>query len=141
MTIHQSDHFDIAHTSLSCTAAPIYDSSGSMMGVLDVSLLMSPSEKYSQALTLEVVKSCVRRIELANLMSTRKSDWLLRLNSSSEFLNVDPSCAISVGNNGEISGLTHGAHKMIAEKMGKDTELPDGFIGKPFEDVFNIFDI
>jgi len=137
LTIHQSDHFDIAHTALSCTAAPIYDSSGSMMGVLDVSLLMSPSEKYSQALTLEVVKSCVRRIELANLMSTRKSDWLLRLNSSSEFLDVDPSCAISVGNNGEISGLTHGAHKMIAEKMGKDTELPDGFIGKPFEDVFN----
>ena len=137
ITIHQTDHFDIAHTPLSCTAAPIYDSSGSMMGVLDVSLLMSHSEKYSQALTLEVVKSCVRRIELANLMATRKSDWVLRLNSASEFLGVDPSCAISVGDNGEISGLTHGAHQMVAKSLGKDWKLSESFVGKPFEDVFN----
>ncbi len=25
ITIHQSDHFDLTHTPLSCTAAPIYD--------------------------------------------------------------------------------------------------------------------
>jgi len=137
ITIHQSDHFDFAHTPLSCTAAPIYDSSGSMMGVLDVSLLMSPIEKYSQALTLEVVKSCVRRIELANLMTTRNHDWVLRLNSSSEFLGVDPSCAISVGDNGAISGLTREAHKMLEGKIGKDSKFSDGFIGKQFEDLFN----
>ena len=136
MIIHQSDHFDMAHTSLSCTAAPIYNSSGTLMGVLDVSLLMSPTEKFSQALTLEVVKSCVRRIELANLMATRKSDWVLRLNSTSEFLGVDPNCAISVGNDGAISGLTHGAHRMIAQTLGSDWKSPEGFIGKPFEDVF-----
>jgi len=136
MTIHQSDHFDMAHTSLSCTAAPIYNSSGTLMGILDVSLLMSPTEKFSQALTLEVVKSCVRRIELANLMATRKSDWVLRLNSASEFLGVDPNCAISVGNDGAISGLTHGAHRMIAQTLGLDWKSPEGFIGKPFEDVF-----
>lgn len=136
MIIHQSDHFDMAHTSLSCTAAPIYNSSGTLMGVLDVSLLMSPTEKFSQALTLEVVKSCVRRIELANLMATRKSDWVLRLNSASEFLGVDPNCAISVGNDGAISGLTHGAHRMIAQTLGSDWKSPESFIGKPFEDVF-----
>lgn len=136
ITIHQSDHFDMAHTPLSCTAAPIYNSSGMLMGVLDVSLLMSPSEKFSQALTLEVVKSCVRRIEMANLMATRKSDWVLRLNSASEFLGVDPNCAISVGNDGAISGLTHGAHQMIAQTLGSDWKSPEGFIGKPFEDVF-----
>lgn len=136
ITIHQSDHFDMAHTPLSCTAAPIYNSSGTLMGILDVSLLMSPTEKFSQALTLEVVKSCVRRIELANLMATRKSDWVLRLNSASEFLGVDPNCAISVGNDGAISGLTHGAHRMIAQTLGSDWKSPEGFIGKPFEDVF-----
>uniref|UniRef100_UPI0035661608 sigma-54-dependent Fis family transcriptional regulator n=1 Tax=Actibacterium sp. TaxID=1872125 RepID=UPI0035661608 len=91
ITIHQSDHFDMAHTPLSCTAAPIYNPTGKMVGVLDVSLLMSPSEKYSQALTLEVVKSCVRRIELANLMASRKDEWILRLNATSEFLGVDPN--------------------------------------------------
>jgi transcriptional regulator of acetoin/glycerol metabolism len=106
------------------------------MGVLDVSLLMSPTEKYSQALTLEVVKSCVRRIEVANLIATRKSDWVLRLNSGFEFLGVDPSCAISVGSDGTISGLTHGAQKIIAQTLGTDWKPIDSFIGKPFDDVF-----
>ena len=134
--IHQTDHFDMAHSPLSCTAAPIYNPNGALMGVLDVSLLMSPTEKYSQALTLEVVKSCVRRIEVANLIATRKSDWVLRLDSGFEFLGVDPSCAISVGSDGTISGLTHGAQKIIAQTLGSDWKQIDSFIGKPFDDVF-----
>ena len=134
--IHQTDHFDMAHSPLSCTAAPIYNPNGALMGVLDVSLLMSPTEKYSQALTLEVVKSCVRRIEVANLIATRKSDWVLRLDSGFEFLGVDPSCAISVGSDGTISGLTHGAQKIIAQTLGIDWKPIDSFIGKPFDEVF-----
>lgn len=137
LTIHQTDHFDMAHTPLSCTAAPIYHSDGSLIGVLDVSLLMSPTEKYSQALTLEVVKSCVRRVELANLMNSRKSDWILRLNTTSEFLGVDPSCAVSVGSDGTISGLTHGAHRLFAKTLGQDWKNRQCFVGKPFEDVFD----
>lgn len=136
ITIHQTDHFDMAHTPLSCTAAPIYRSNGTLMGVLDVSLLISASEKYSQALTLEVVKSCVRRIELANLMSARKKDWILRLNTAPEFLGVDANSAISIASDGSISGMTHGAHRMIADTLGTNWKSNDGFIGKPFEDVF-----
>ncbi|MCE8548425.1 sigma-54-dependent Fis family transcriptional regulator [Ruegeria pomeroyi] len=137
LTIHQTDHFDMAHTPLSCTAAPIYHVDGALIGVLDVSLLMSPSEKYSQALTLEVVKSCVRRIELANLMNSRKSDWIMRLNTTSEFLGVDPNCAVSVAADGTISGLTHGAHRLFAKTLGQDWKTRQGFVGKPFEDVFD----
>ena len=136
ITIHQDDHFDIAHAPLSCTAAPIYDSNGSLIGVLDVSLLMSPAEKYSQALTLEVVKSCVRRIELANLMAAKKTDWILRLNSAPEFLGVDPTSAVSIAADGTISGLTHGAKRMFAKTLGINWKSPQGIIGKPFEDIF-----
>ena len=135
--IHQTDHFDMAHTPLSCTAAPIYDVKGKLMGALDVSLLMSPGEKYSQALTLEALKSCVRRIELANLMVSRKTDWILRLSQASEFLGVDPSSAISIAADGTISGLTHGAHRMIAKTLGANWKSNEGYIGKPFEDIFD----
>jgi transcriptional regulator of acetoin/glycerol metabolism len=140
ITIHQTDHFDMAHTPLSCTAAPIYNPDGSLIGVLDVSLLMSPTEKYSQALTLEVVKSCVRRIELANLAASRKSHWIMRLNHSPEFLKVEPNCAVSIDDDGTISGLTHGALKILSQSLGRDWKLQEGLIGMPFQDVFN-FDV
>lgn len=136
IVVHQTDHFDMAHTPLSCTSAPIYDVKGSLIGVLDVSLLMSPAEKHSQALTLEVVKSCVRRIEMANLLNTRKGDWILRLNRTSEFLGVDPSCALSVAADGTISGLTHGAHQLFAGVLQENWRTLD-LVGKPFEDLFS----
>ncbi len=136
ITIHQTDHFDMAHTPLSCTAAPIYGLKGALIGVLDVSLLMSPTEKYSQALALEVVKSCVRRIELANLMANRKSDWIVRMSPSFEFLGVDPNCAISVAPDGTISGMTHGAQRTMAGAVGADWNSPESVIGRPFEDIF-----
>jgi transcriptional regulator of acetoin/glycerol metabolism len=137
LVVHQTDHFDMAHAPLSCTAAPIHHADGSLIGALDLSLLMSPSEKYSQALTLEVVKSCVRRIELANLASSRRSDWIIRLNRTAEFLGVDPSCAVSVASDGTISGLTHGAHQLFAEAAGRESQGPATFVGKAFEDVFD----
>ncbi len=135
IVVHQTDHFDMAHSPLSCTSAPVYGVDGELIGVLDVSLLISPTEKYSQALTLEVVKSCVRRIELANLMNSRKGDWILRMNRTSEFLGVDPSCAVSVAADGTVSGLTHDAQKMFASALGTDWRA-ERMVGRPFEDLF-----
>jgi transcriptional regulator of acetoin/glycerol metabolism len=40
--VHQTDQFDLTHTPLSCTAAPIYDTAGTLTAVLDISLLRSP---------------------------------------------------------------------------------------------------
>ncbi|WP_299852466.1 sigma-54-dependent Fis family transcriptional regulator [uncultured Roseovarius sp.] len=137
IVVHQTDHFDMAHTPLSCTAAPIYDLTGALKGVLDVSLLMSPTEKYSQALTLEVVKSCVRRIELANLETHRKTDWIVRMSSSTEFLGVDPTSAFSVAADGTISGMTHGAMQMMAQAASGAPQDPTKLIGRPFEDFFD----
>jgi transcriptional regulator of acetoin/glycerol metabolism len=137
IVVHQTDHFDMAHTPLSCTSAPLHDANGHLIGVLDVSLLVSPTEKHSQALTLEVVKSCVARIEMANLLSARKGDWILRLNTRPEFLGVDATGAISVAADGTISGLTHGAHRMFASSRGVDWRT-DSFVGKSFEDIFSL---
>ena len=88
ITVHRSDHFDVALTPLSCTAVPIHDNTGSLLGVLDLSHLQAPEDKMSQALTLEVMKSCVRRIEMANLVRRHRGDWILRLNPSPEFLEI-----------------------------------------------------
>ena len=135
IVVHQTDHFDMAHTPLSCTSAPLHDANGRLIGVLDVSLLVSPTEKHSQALTLEVVKSCVTRIELANLISARRGDWILRLNTRPEFLGVDPSGAISVAADGTISGLTQTAHRMFAASRGLDWRS-HSFVGQSFGDLF-----
>lgn len=114
VTIHQTDHFDLTHTPLSCTAAPIYDTSGKLAAVLDISLLRSPQPKHSQNLAMTLVRASARRVEMANLMALTRRDWVLRFSQSPEFLDVDPEAAVALDGAGRIIGLTHGAEEALS---------------------------
>jgi sigma-54 dependent transcriptional regulator, acetoin dehydrogenase operon transcriptional activator AcoR len=118
ITVHQSDHFDLTHTPLSCTAAPIFDTAGQLTAVLDISLLRSPQPKISQSLALQMVKASVRRVEMANLMAENRSEWVLRFSSSPEFLDVDPEAAVALDGAGRITGMTHAAETLLARGGG-----------------------
>lgn len=152
ITIHQSDHFDLTHTPLSCTAAPIFDTEGKLSAVLDISLLRSPQPKISQSLALSLVKASVRRVEMANLMAMNRGDWVLRFSTSPEFLDVDPEAALALDGSGRIIGMTHGAEQVLSRQLGGRMEgaaigeridrffdlsidnLPDLMRGRPTED-------
>lgn len=136
LTIHQTDHFDITHTPLSCTAAPIYDTQGTLAAVLDISLLSSPILKASQNMARHLVSSTVRRIELANLMASSRHDLVLRFAGAPEFLDVDPEAAISVDGAGRITGMTHGGARLLAASRGLDWRRPELLIAQPVTDFF-----
>ncbi len=138
LTIHQSDHFDLTHTPLSCTAAPIYDTDGALTAVLDISLLRSPQPKISQRLALHLVGAAARRIELANLMATMRTDWVLRLAHSPEFLDVDPEAAVALDAAGRVIGMTHGAARMMARAAGTDWRRPETLLGRPVSQFFEL---
>lgn len=147
VTIHQTDHFDLTHTPLSCTAAPIFDALGNLTAVLDISLLRSPQPKISQSLALNLVKASARRVEMANLMALSRGEWVLRFSSSPEFLDVDPEAAVALDGAGRIIGMTHVAETMLARQKGpvlgeridrffdlSIDDLPDLMRGRPTED-------
>jgi transcriptional regulator of acetoin/glycerol metabolism len=119
VTIHQDDHFGLAHTPLSCTAAPIYDTCGQLAAVLDISLLRSPSPKSSQNLAMSLVTASARRVEMANLMAMSRREWVFRFSTSPEFLEVDPEFAVALDGSGRIVGLTRGAQDQLAGMGGE----------------------
>ena len=132
ITIHQTDHFGLAHTPLSCTAAPIYDTRGQLAAVLDISLLRSPSPKASQNLAMSLVTASARRVEMANLMAMTRRDWVLRVSASPEFLEVDPDAAVALDGSGNIIGTTRGALRAL---------LPEGrgtLVGRHIEEVLDL---
>lgn len=115
VTVHQDDHFGNAHVALSCTAAPIFDSLGQLAAVLDISLLRSPAPKTSQSLAMSLVTAAARRVEMANLMAESPRDWVLRLSSSPEFLDVDPEAAVRLDGAGRVLGYTRAARRLFPE--------------------------
>lgn len=138
LTIHQSDHFDLTHTPLSCTAAPIYDTRGEFAAVLDISLLSSPIEKASQNMALHAVAATVRRIELANLMAQTRDEWVLRFSRAPEFLDVDPEAAVSLDGSGRILGMTHGGAQILARAAGLDWRRADLILGERVDRFFEM---
>ncbi|NVO24400.1 sigma-54-dependent Fis family transcriptional regulator [Donghicola mangrovi] len=146
VTVHQDDHFGSAHTRLSCTAAPIFDSLGQLAAVLDISLLRSPTPKTSQNLAMNLVTSAARRVEMANLMAESRRDWVLRLSSSPEFLDVDPEAAVRLDGSGRVIGYTRAARRLfpdgavilgqrIEEALGLSVDdLPDLMRDRPTEE-------
>lgn len=139
ITIHQSDHFDLTHTPLSCTAAPIFDTDGNLAAVLDISLLRSPQPKISQSLALNLVKASARRVEMANLMAMNLGEWVLRFSTSPEFLDVDPEAAVALDGSGRIIGMTHGAERVLARQVGRTEERADRVvIGERIDRFFDL---
>ena len=48
------------------------------------------------------------------MMAMTRSDWVLRLSSSPEFLEADPEAAIALDGAGRIIGLTHAAQAALS---------------------------
>ena len=138
LIIHQSDHFDYTHTPLSCTAAPIYDHRGELAAVLDLSLLRSPESRSSQSLALHLVTSTARRIELAHLMERSRSDWVLRLSRSPDFLDVDPDAALTLDGAGRVRGMTQAAARLLAQAIGLPWAERRDLLGLPLERFFEL---
>ena len=140
LIVHQTDHFDVTHTPLTCTAAPIHDIDGRIAAVLDISALRSPQAKESQFLALQLIMAYVRRIEMANLMRSFRSEWILHLNPSHQFLGVEPSCSLALDSNGHIAGFTNDAQRLLAREAGVDWRDAELLLGRHFEDFFE-FDL
>ena len=135
VTVHQDDHFGNAHTTLSCTAAPIFDSLGQLAAVLDISLLRSPTPKRSQNLAMSLVTNSARRVEMANLMAESARDWVLRLSSSPEFLDVDPEAAVRLDGSGRVLGYTSAARRLFPEGTQIIGHRIDEVLGVSIDDL------
>jgi len=117
LTVHQTDHFDGSHIGLTCTAAPIYDPSGKLAAVLDISALQSPTPKAGQFLAQQLVNSFAHKIENANILNRFRHEWILLLGSSPEFCVVDPDVVIAVDGSGRVIGGNNRARILLQQEM------------------------
>ena len=137
MTVHQTDHFDATHIPLSCTVAPIFDPTGHLSAVLDISALRSPKEKSSQYLALQVVKNFAHRIETANLIRSCSRNWILKLTSNQALAEVDVEYVLVLDSSGRIVGFNHYGRQLLAQELRSDWRSPGLVLGRPLTDFFD----
>ena len=137
LVVHKTDHFDATHIPLTCTAAPIFDATGNLAAVLDIAALVSPDEKSSQHLALQVVRNFAHRIETANLIASRRRSWIIRLTSTQEFAEVDTEFVLALDSSGAICGFNQFARELLAREQRADWRASDFLSGRLFSDFFD----
>jgi transcriptional regulator of acetoin/glycerol metabolism len=132
LTVHLDDHFDATHIPLTCTCAPIYDSHGCLSAVLDISQLSSSQPKESQHLALQLVTMVAHDIENAAFLQRHRRDWILRLSSAPQFLEVQPEYLLALDAGGRVVG-----HNRRAQ-LGLLSSIHGKLLGTRWEDLLDV---
>ncbi|MDN7178483.1 GAF domain-containing protein [Caballeronia sp. SEWSISQ10-4 2] len=95
ITVHKTDHFRAAFTTLTCSASPIFGVQGELIGVLDASAVRSPEERESQRLVNHIVRQSALLIEDGFFLNATTHCWVLLAHRSRHYVEVQPEILIA----------------------------------------------
>jgi len=107
--VHADEHFMHANHFLTCSAAPILDPRGNILGVLDVS---GEQRSYHQH-TMALVKMSARMIENHWLTDDYRNVMRLHFHSRVEFIGTLMEGILAVAPDGKIVGSNRGALEQL----------------------------
>jgi AraC-like DNA-binding protein len=120
VTIHHSQHFRARHVSLSCSGAPIFNSTGELTAVLDVSSIDPQLSQASHALTGPLTRMFARAIEERCFRESVRRDWIIAVAPAAR---ISPGMLFAVDADHRLVGADHYARRFLAQH---DMRLKDG---------------
>ncbi len=111
--VHAAEHFMHANSFLTCSAAPIFDPRGNMLGVLDVT---GDHRSYHQH-TMGLVRMSARMIENHWLTDDYTDRLRLHFHSRNEFIGTLLEGIVVVGPDGKMMGANRSALDQIGLSM------------------------
>jgi transcriptional regulator of acetoin/glycerol metabolism len=96
ITVHRTDHFRAAFTTLTCSASPIFGLHGELLGVLDASAVRSPDERESQRLVNHIVRQSALLIEDAYFLNAATDCWVLLAHRNRHYVEAQPEILIAI---------------------------------------------
>jgi sigma-54 dependent transcriptional regulator, acetoin dehydrogenase operon transcriptional activator AcoR len=109
VTVHREEHFRGYNLSLSCSAAPILDPQGVVMGALDASTVKSSDSRLIQRHTMALVNMSANLIARWNFLHQYEQSWILRFHSRPEFVGLLHEALVAVDGSGHILAVNESA--------------------------------
>ena len=109
VVVHADEHFQHANHFLTCSAAPILDPRGNILGVLDVS---GDHRSFHQH-TMALVKMSARMIENHWLTDDYRNVMRIHFHSRVEFIGTLMEGIIAVSTDGKLVGANRGALEQL----------------------------
>jgi transcriptional regulator of acetoin/glycerol metabolism len=107
--VHADEHYNHANHFLTCSAAPILDPRGNILGALDVT---GDHRSYHQH-TMALVKMSARMIENHWLSESYRNVMRLHLHTRAEFIGTLMEGILAISPDGKIVGANRGALDLL----------------------------
>jgi transcriptional regulator of acetoin/glycerol metabolism len=125
--VQQYDHFLFRNTSLTCAAAPIFDTNGEVLAVLDASGETHLAPKH----VLDLVNMSVHTIENRIFIKCFEGKRFMHFHSRPEFVNTLNAGILALDEEDRILAATRHALLQLGVKSAE-------IIGRPLEQFFNV---
>lgn len=125
VAVNGPEHFFGQFSHIACTAAPIRDADGVVVGALDASCCFDSRQRHTQAL----VQMAAAHIENVLLAEQRRQHWVLAIHPRPEFVGTLSAGLLAFDGEGRLSACN-----------GRAAGLLSGLAvqrGTPFEQLFN----
>ncbi|WP_425258004.1 sigma-54-dependent Fis family transcriptional regulator [Rubrivivax sp. RP6-9] len=103
------EHYFLSLGDISCTAAPVHDAAGDVVGVLDASSYFASRQHHTQAL----VQMAATHIENGLLQHQMRGHWLLALHPRPEFLGTLSAGLLAFDGGGTLQALNARARQLL----------------------------
>jgi sigma-54 dependent transcriptional regulator, acetoin dehydrogenase operon transcriptional activator AcoR len=128
VTVHREEHFRGYNLTLSCSAAPILDPHGGVLGVLDASTANSSDSRLIQRHTMALVNMSAHLISRWNFLREYGEAWILRFHSRPEFVGLLHEALMAIDEDGNILAVNESAlvqlgcsnrRSLVGESVGR----------------------
>ncbi len=128
VTVHREEHYRGYNVSLSCSGAPILDSQGNILAVLDASTANSCDSRLIQRHTMALVLMSTHLISRWNFLNEYSQSWILRFHSRPEFVGLLHEALVAMDGDGRILAVNESAllqlgcstrKSLVGESIGK----------------------
>jgi transcriptional regulator of acetoin/glycerol metabolism len=133
VTVHRGEHFRCFNMDLSCSGAPIVDTQGNVLGVLDASTVNSADTRLIQRHTMALVAMSANLISRCHFLQECSGAWILRFHSRPEFVGLLHEALLAVDGEGIVRAVNDSAQAQLGIARDKlvgralDSIFPFGF--------------
>ncbi|WP_233566903.1 sigma-54-dependent Fis family transcriptional regulator [Cohnella endophytica] len=122
--VHAEEHYFNSNHFLTCASAPVFNSSGELIGIINISGKREHYNAYTSMLACMAASSLQNKI----LLEQAKKEHLVTLRELNHTAQIHPLPLLSLSRDNLILGANHAAIKIVgSDAIGKEFKQLEGF--------------